>query len=62
MYARLKKQLLKYLEHSDIKINGSDPWDIQIHDEALLASLEKDLLEALGAGQQEDSALSGLSI
>ena len=34
----------------------------QLKDDALLASLEKDLIEALGAGQQEDSALSGLSI
>ena len=34
----------------------------QLKDEALLASLENDLIEALGSGQQEDSAVSGLTI
>jgi [protein-PII] uridylyltransferase len=34
----------------------------QLKDEALLASLENDLIEALGSGQQEDSAVSELTI
>ena len=34
----------------------------QLQDDALLASLEKDLIEALGVGQQEDNGVSELSI
>jgi [protein-PII] uridylyltransferase len=34
----------------------------QLKDEALLASLENDLIEALGTGQQENSAVSELTI
>jgi [protein-PII] uridylyltransferase len=34
----------------------------QLQDDALLASLENDLMEALGVGQQEDSGVSELSI
>ena len=34
----------------------------QLQDKVLLATLESDLIEALGAGQKEDSALSELSI
>jgi [protein-PII] uridylyltransferase len=34
----------------------------QLKDQALLASLENDLIEALGSGQQEDSAVSELTI
>ena len=34
----------------------------QLQDDALLASLENDLIEALGVGQHEDSGVSELSI
>ena len=34
----------------------------QLQDVALLDSLENDLIEALGVGQQEDSGVSELSI
>jgi [protein-PII] uridylyltransferase len=34
----------------------------QLQDDALLASLENDLIEALGVGQQEDNGVSELSI
>ena len=34
----------------------------QLKDDALLASLEKDLIEALGASQQDDNGISELSI
>ena len=53
MYARLKKQLLKYLEHSDIKINGSDPWDIQKHDEAFYDMVFKNGSLGLGESYME---------
>ena len=34
----------------------------QLQDDSLLAALENDLIEALGAGQQEDNGISELSI
>ena len=34
----------------------------QLQDDLLLAALENDLIEALGAGQQEDNGISELSI
>jgi len=34
----------------------------QLQDDALLSALENDLIEALGAGQQEDNGISELSI
>ena len=34
----------------------------QLQDDSLLAALENDLIEALGAGQQEDNGISKVSI
>ncbi len=46
---KAKEALIVALERADIKVNGSRPWDIQVHDEGLFERVLRD--GNLGAGE-----------